>query len=231
MQIVVFGAGGPTGRQVVEQGLAAGHRIVAVTRRPEQVALRDGLTVAVADVTDAAAVDAAVEGGDAVVSTVGVRPSRAPITTYSAGATTIIAAMHRHAVQRLVVVSSSALDPQWRPSGEFFFNTVLDPLVNRKVARTAHDDMRRMEELVMASDLAWTIVRPAGLFDASAGTPYEVAEDSADGVFTARADLAAGMLAALSDDRFVRRAMGVVTTATRPTLVGLLWKELFARAG
>jgi putative NADH-flavin reductase len=225
MRTVVFGANGPTGRQLVDQALTAGHEVTAVTRRPGSIPARPGLTVVTADVTDPDAVGAAVAGSDAVLSALGVPPTPKPVTVYSRGAATIMDAMHRHGVKRLVTVSSSVMDPTWRPSGEFFFNNVMDPLVNRRIARTAHEDMRRMEALIRASDLNWTIARPSGLFDHPAVTRYEVAEDVADGLFTARADLAAGMLAQLTDDRFVRRAMAVITTQVRPSIVGLIWRE------
>lgn len=225
MRITVFGASGPTGRQVTDQALAAGHQVTAVTRRPEGIAERKGLTVVGADVADAAAVDAVVAGTDAVLSTLGVPFSRRPVTVYSLGAANTVAAMERHGVRRLVVVSSSVTDPEWRPSGEFFFNHVMDPLVNRKLGRTIHEDMRWMESVVRASGVDWTIVRPSGLFDHPEVTDYRLAEDRADGLFTARSDLAASMLRQLTDDRFVRRAMAVVTKDVRPGILKLMWRE------
>ncbi|MET8310204.1 NAD(P)H-binding protein [Micromonospora sp. NPDC005173] len=229
MRTVVFGATGPTGRQIIEQALAAGHEVVAVTRRPHNVQPRAGLAVVSADVADLDAVQRAVAGSDAVLSSLGVPLTPKPITVYSRGNANIVAAMHRHGVKRLVTVSSSVMDPTWRPTGEFFFNNVLDPLFNRRVGHTAHEDMRRMESLVRDSDLDWTIVRPSGLFDHPAATRYHVAENVADGLFTARADLAASMVAQLTDDRFVRRAMAVITTEVRPSIAGLIWREAVMR--
>lgn len=225
MRITVFGATGPTGRQLTDQALAEGHEVTAVARRPDRVAARPGLTVLGADATDAAAVDAAVAGRDAVLSALGAAPGRREVTVYSQGTRNIVAAMRRHGAERLVVVSSSVLDPAWRPSGAFFFNRVLDPYVNRVIARTAHDDMRRMEALVRDSGLAWTIARPSGLFDHPVVTDYRVAPDSADGVFTARADLAAAMLRTVAEDRFLRGAMGVVTKDVEPGIPRLIWNE------
>ncbi|MGW1092923.1 NAD(P)H-binding protein, partial [Streptomyces sp. NPDC002596] len=49
MRIAVFGANGPTGRRLTDQALAAGHEVVAVTRRPGSLPARPGLAVAVAD--------------------------------------------------------------------------------------------------------------------------------------------------------------------------------------
>ncbi|MCW6003967.1 NAD(P)H-binding protein [Micromonospora sp. CPCC 205371] len=229
MRTVIFGATGPTGRQLTEQSLAAGHEVTAVTRRPGAIQPRAGLTVVTADVTDPEAVDSAVAGGDAVLSSLGVSLSPKTITVYSRGNANIVAAMHRHGVKRLVTVSSSVMDPRWRPTGEFFFNNVMDPLVNRRLGRTAHEDMRRMEALVRDSDLDWTIARPSGLFDHATVTRYQVEQDVADGLFTARAHLAAAMVAQLTDDRFVRRAMAVITTEVRPSILGLIWREAVAK--
>jgi putative NADH-flavin reductase len=225
MHVVIFGAAGRTGRQLVEQALAAGHQVTAVTRRSAAVAPRPGLAVVTADVADPAGVDRAVAGSDAVLSSLGAALSRKPVTLYSQGTANIVAAMRRHGVSRLIAVTSSVMDPTWRPSGEFFFNNVMDPLVNRRMGRTAHADMRRMEALVRGSDLAWTLVRPSGLFDHPGVTRYTLAEDVADGLFTARSDLAASMLAQLADDRFAGRAMAVITTEVRPSIARLIWRE------
>jgi uncharacterized protein YbjT (DUF2867 family) len=229
MRTVIFGASGPTGRHLIAQSLAAGHDVVAAVRRPEAVEPRPGVTVVRADVTDPGSVGAAVAGGDVVLSALGVPPGRRPISVYSQGVTAIGAAMRRYGVRRLIAVSSSVLDPRWRPSGEHFFNLVLDPLVNRRVARTAHDDMRRMEAILRESGLRWTVVRPAGLFEHPEVTRYQVAEDVADGLFTARADLAAAMLAQAADDRSAGRALAVVTTAVRPSLPRLFRQEVLGR--
>jgi len=230
MRTVIFGATGPTGRQLTEQALAAGHEVTAVTRRPGSIPAYAGLAVVTADVSDPDAVERAVAGSEAVLSSLGSPPSGKPITVYSQGNANIVAAMHRHGVKRLVTVSSSVMDPRWRPTGEFFFNNVLDPLVNRRLGRTAHEDMRRMEALVGDSELDWTIARPSGLFDHPGVTRYQVAEDVADGLFTARADLAASMVAQLADDTFVRRAMAVITTEVRPSIAGLIWREAIAKS-
>jgi putative NADH-flavin reductase len=225
MQLTVFGASGRTGRKLLEQALASGHPVTAVTRHPQTIPPRVGLRVAAADVTDGDAVDATIAGSDAVLSALGVSYSRKPIGVYSQGVTNIIAAMHRHGVKRLVVVSSAPLDPAYRASDSFFFTRVLEPLFMRRPGRTTYDDMRRMESLVAASELDWTIIRSRWLFDAAAVSDYRLAEHSADGMFTARADLAASLLAQLTDDRFIGRVVGVTTTAGTPSLIRQIWRE------
>ncbi|RRS01368.1 NAD(P)-dependent oxidoreductase [Glycomyces terrestris] len=219
MRIAVFGAGGPSGRLLTGQALAAGHHVAAVTRRPDLFPLRhDRLEVVGADVLDPAAVDAVVAGRDAVLSTLGVPPRKGPISTYSRGTANITAAMRRHGVRRIAVVSSSGVEPHPYSDGGFWFNRLLLPYVTRVVGRTLYDDMRRMESHLRVGDLDWTVVRPSALFELPAVTDYTLVEGFADGRFTARVDLAASMLALLDADRYVRRTVSVITTADNPTL-------------
>ncbi|MCT2593867.1 NAD(P)H-binding protein [Streptomyces sp. N2-109] len=230
MRIAVFGANGPTGRLLTGQALAAGHQVAAVTRQPDAFPLHhDRLEVVGADVLDAVAVDAVVDGRDAVLSTLGVPAGKQPISTYSEGVANIIAAMDRHRVRRLAVVSSSGVDPHPYSDGGFLFNRVLLPYVTRVLGKTLYDDMRRMETLVRASDLDWTIVRPSGLYHLPSATDYTLVEGHADGRFTARVDLAASMLALLGDDRHHHATLGVITTVDNPALLQWLRREAAAR--
>lgn len=231
MKIAVFGANGATGRLVVSLALDAGHEVVAVTRDPEKFPFRrDNLRIFKADVHDAASVSNAIAGCDAVLSTLGVPFTREPITVYSTGVKNMITAMRREGLKRLVVVSSSATYPHYHADGGFLLNRVMQPLVTATIGKTTYEDMRRMEELVRESGLDWTIMRPSGLFDLPDVTDYRIDEDAAPGVFTSRADLAASMLAQLHDDRFVRKNVAVTTTAVRPKLLQLVFKEAFKKA-
>ena len=83
MNIVVFGANGPTGRLLIRHALDAGHPALAVTRQPETFPVTDPrLNVARADVYHQNELPVTVDGADAVPHFGGwswsVRP--APIT-------------------------------------------------------------------------------------------------------------------------------------------------------
>ena len=120
--------------------------------------------------------DRAVKGAGAVLSALGVPFTRQQITSYSTSTGNIIAAMSRHGVKRLIVVSSSATEPHHHADGGFLLNRVLQPLITATIGKTTYADMRRMENLVRRSDLEWTIMRPSGLFDAPGVTAYELRE-------------------------------------------------------
>lgn len=229
MSIVVFGANGPTGRLLVSHALAAGHQVIAVTRRPDKFPQQHpNLTVARADVLDASAVEGVVSGADAILSTLGAPYGLKQVAVYSVGARNILTAMERHQVRRVVVVSSSATDPKPYADAGFFFNRVVQPFVVNVLGKTVYEDMRRMEELIRNSEVDWTIVRPSGLFDADFVSDYELAEDHIAGRFTARSDLAAAMLAQVDDERYVRKILAIATSENVPSMARLIMREAFS---
>lgn len=224
MDLAVFGANGPTGRLVVGQALAAGHRVTAVTRRPDDFPLEaPGLEVVVADVTDPDGVERAVAGAQAVISTYGVPYSRSEINVYSQGAANIIKAMAVHGVERLVCVTSTTVAAGEAPGESLFWRKALIPFLRNVVGRTVYDDMARMEDSVRSSGLAWTIVRPGGLFDAVEPTDdYEVAPRRLSGRATSRADLAAVLVNEATDPQYPRAVVEVMTRSGLPSATTFL---------
>src|SRR5258708_19481792 len=129
------------------------------------------------DVFDLASVEQAVEGQDAVLSSLGIPFGGKPISVYSQGMAHILQAMKKYGVRRLVCVSSSATDPQTRyheSGGGFFFEKVMKPMVIKTIGRTTYADMFQMETLLMNSQLDWTIIRPSALFQTPPLTPYKL---------------------------------------------------------
>jgi nucleoside-diphosphate-sugar epimerase len=117
------------------------------------------------DVLALESIAAALAGQRAVLSSLGVPFSRNAIDVYSRGTANLMQAMQRHAIRRLVCVSSSAAEPHAAGEGGFVFNRIVQPLIVNTLGKTLYADMRRMEALLRASDLARTIVRPSGLFE------------------------------------------------------------------
>jgi nucleoside-diphosphate-sugar epimerase len=230
MRISVFGANGLTGRALVKQALAAGHEVLAVTRKPAEFPFSHHLLkVAEADVRNEIAADRAVEGADAVLSTLGVPFDRKPINVYSDGTANIVAAMARHGVKRIAVVSSTAVEPHPHADGGFLLNRVMQPLVSKTIGRTTYADMRAMEAILRETTLDWTVVRSAGLFDADHVSAYDVSDGPLDGVFTSRADLADCLLRQVTENGFVGKVIEVTTSEGAPTLFQMIRREAFKR--
>jgi putative NADH-flavin reductase len=226
MKIAVFGANGPTGRLLTQLALDEEHDVVAFTRHPDAFPIQHRrLEVRGGDVHDAAAVSSAIDGTDAVASTLGVPFAKSPITVYSDGVANIVAGMHAAGVKRFVCVSSSAVEPHPEPLGGFIFEKLMQPYVVNKLGKTVYDDMRRMETMVSGSDLAWTIVRPSGLFEAQAVSDYGVEIDHIGHRFTARIDLADCILREVLCDTHVQSTIAVATLSAKPSMLKLIWQE------
>ncbi len=227
--MLVLGANGPTGRRTVQQALDRGHRVLALTRRPEGFPLQhERLLVVGGDATDPDVVDAAVAGCDVVLSVIGTAFTRRPVEVYSSSVGLVVAAMRRHGQRRLVVVTSSGVVPPPDRHDLSSFGRVIYLVARRTYGRTVYDDMERMETIVSASELDWTVVRPPGLTD-EPGTGYAVAENWIEGGYCARADLAAMLLDQLDDQRFVRRIVAVSTPGLHVKTLDTIRRELLKR--
>lgn len=218
MDVVVFGATGQTGLEVCRLASAAGHTVRAVSRHSSAppLAISDALRVVHADAVTGDGVQGAVAGGNAVLSVLGA-PSYTwhPITVYSVGTATIIDALREvgHG-KRLVAVSSGLTYP---PPGNHGFipDRGVFPFLRNVLGKTLYADMRRVEELVRASDdIAWTIMRPGRLFNATSVSQYRLDLNGPTQGYTSRVDLAAAVVAELATVGHVHQAMAP-TTARR----------------
>ncbi len=206
MRILVLGATGGTGRQVVEQAIAHGLDVVVLVRDPSSLPVsHEGLTVVPGDVTDPAAVQRAVTGCDAVISALGAR-GREPVNVYSDGIANTIRAMTARGIRRLVVVSAAG-------AGARDVELPVWMRLLRRLPRISelYEDMERMEDDVFLSDLDWTIVRPAGLTNGPLTGHYRVVEGTVvpKGTRVSRADLAALLLKCAQGSVWSRRSVAV----------------------
>jgi len=160
MKILLLGANGRTGRQLLIRALDAGDTVTAVVRGADRLSdvRHERLTVHTGSATDPEFLAPLVRGHDVVVSTLGPRrPTAAASAIYDESAAAIIDAMEGTEVKRLLVTSSALLFAK-----QSFFARILRVLVSKIVAGAT-----RMEEQIRASDLDWTIVRTGFLTDDS----------------------------------------------------------------
>ena len=231
MNIVIFGANGQTGRLLTRRVLDKGHSAVAVTRHPEDFPFADPhLTVAAADVRNASSLVDVVRGADAVLSTLGVPFSTRSIDTYSVGVRNIVEAMRATGVRSLALVSSTGAYHYPNRKDTPFALRIFEPVITRTIGKTTYDDQRRMEEIVRASGLDWTIVRPSGLFDLAEPTNYVAGEVDPIGGFTARIDLADYLVELAGDPSAAGKTVVVSTFENTPTMWQMIRREAFKSA-
>ena len=195
MKLIVLGSNGGIGKEVVAQALSAGHIVTAVARRPETVTLRhEHRTVVRANMMEPASLPAAFAGQAAVISALRVT-TRAPTRVYSQGIGNVIDAMRAAGARRLLCVSASGLDP-----GPWWQQRFAKPMLWR-VLKDMYIDLTRMETIVRASGLDWTIVRHPRLTDKPRTGTYQIAVNRhlSHGSRLSRADVADYMLTHLND--------------------------------
>jgi uncharacterized protein YbjT (DUF2867 family) len=154
MRIFVLGASGGIGKHVVQRARAAGHTVTAMSRTPDLVA-SDGLEVLAGDATQPQPLGDAVAGHDAVVITIG--GSLSDRDTRHRATANVVAAMKANGVQRVVAISSLGAGDSY---GRVGFAT---KAITKTLLRNAIKDHNAQEQVLTASGLDWTILRPAGL--------------------------------------------------------------------
>ncbi len=201
MKLVIFGATGSIGRQVVEQALEQGHRVTAFARTLTKLNTKlnvqhPHLTHFQGDVMDLTAVEQAVRGQDAVVCVLG-GGKKLTSTIRSEGTQQIIRAMEKVGVRRLICQSTLGAGDSWG-NLDFYWKHIMFGLILRQV----FVDHERQEALVRNSHLDWTIVRPGAFIDGPLTGHYRHSFPGTDRSITlkiSRADVADFILKQLSD--------------------------------
>lgn len=145
MKLALTGGTGFVGAHLVDAALAAGHEVIALTRR--QQTARERVTWVQGDLQDRSALEQLVEDVDAAIHVAGVISAASPAAFENGnvfGTLALLAAATAGGVRRFVHVSSlAAREPNLSLYG---------------------DSKARGEELVMGSGLDWSIVRPPAVY-------------------------------------------------------------------
>lgn len=211
MNVTVFGATGGVGSLVVDQLRTRGHTVTGYVRNPDKVPASwgDDITVVVGELSDAAAIDRAVQGADAVVSALGPSLDRkATGLPLVEGTRNIVTAMQRHGVRRYVGNGTpSVLDPREKPT----WQTRLPTFMAKTFLRRAYDELVGVSQIVMTSGLDWTIVRFLAPKNGPARGQLRHGFYGYDklGFNVTRADIAAFTVAQVDDNRYIGAAPGI----------------------
>lgn len=202
MNLAVLGATGRTGRLVVEQALAAGHTVTALVRSPAKLTTANSnLRVVIGQATDTAAVSRALEGADAVISTLGGN-------VIADSTPAIVEAARLTGVSRVVVLSSFAVErDRLSAVGRLFTSLAIGRLIK---------DKNTGDRVLRQSDLDWTIVYASMLTDGTAsGSVMVLPERAKRGMSEkiSRADVAAWMVQSATGVQHSRSGVGITRVA------------------
>jgi uncharacterized protein YbjT (DUF2867 family) len=213
MKVVVFGATGPTGRELVGRALEQGHEVTAFARNPPALGItHDKLDPFKGDVLQPATVDSAVKGRDAVLFAIGPRKragtGETPVNVCSVATRHVLESMEKYKVKRLVSLSSVGVgESRGKLQAGLFFGTLFEWLVVPLALKRQFKDKELQEILVRESTTEWILVQPTALTNGDPRGRYKISTDGARvPASIARADVAAFMVDQLTSDTYLHKA-------------------------
>jgi putative NADH-flavin reductase len=160
--ILVFGASGGTGLEVVEQALEAGHKVTAILRQPDKFPIRhEQLRIIKGDVLNPLTYENTFFGIDIVISCLGTRNREATVV-YSQGVSNIMQAMQKVDIDRIICISAGAVEIA--PNTSFLMRFLIKNIL-QKLFKYSYADMLLMEGVLLGSNLNWTVIRPPRLLN------------------------------------------------------------------
>lgn len=205
MKLVVLGATGGTGLEIVRQAVERGHSVTAFVRSAERLKpFRDRITIRQGDLLNSDQLAEGLTGHQAVLSGFGPRLpiAKADHDLLHRFALTLTLAM-RHARVRRVVVESSAF---------LFKDSIVPPtyLLGRLFFPGVIADASAMERVLRESGLDWTIVRPPRLTDKPYTGRYRIRESHLPpfGFTISRADVADCFIKTVEDPATIGMVLG-----------------------
>ena len=208
MRVLVFGASGKTGREVVRQALARGFQVTAFVRDSARLPLAHAnLRLVKGEITDATGVARAVEGHTGVISTLGVGTPLRHDPAVIDGVRMIARASEHASVERLVYMSFIGVGDS-RDAAGFLLKRLATTVLRQEVA-----DHETKEAAVADSFVDWTIVRVPKLTNGRLTAAYRVGESiraRSPLPMISRADVADFLLRQLTDAAFIRKTVRIL---------------------
>lgn len=206
MKLVVLGATGGTGLEIVLQAIERGHEVTALVRNPERLkTFGERIAVIRGDPLNSAELAHAIEGHDAVLSAFGPRSpvSKSDADLLQRFAVALTSAMRQAGVKRVAVESVAFL----------FKDAIIPPayLLGRLFFPVIVADASAMEQTISNSGLDWTIVRPPRLTNQPRTGMYRAREGHLPslGFTISRADVADYMIGAVERRKSIGRVVGI----------------------
>ena len=206
MKLLVLGATGGVGQEIVRQAIERGHHVTAFVRSPDALKpYSDRIAVIKGDPLNSAELGRIIHGHDAILSGLG---PRVPLRKEDANlhhrfALALSDAMRQDGVRRAVIISTAFL----------FKDSIIPPtnLVGRLFFPDVVADAAEMESIFQKSEFDWTLVRPPRLTNRAQRGRYRVREGHLPGFgFTiSRGDVAAFMIKTAENRAFIRKVVGV----------------------
>ena len=151
MKVALIGASGQAGSRILAELSARGHKVTAIARNPEKIAVLPGVTAAKGDVYDKAGLVALIKGHDAVISSVHYTASDPAL---------LLQAVRELGVKRYFVVGGAG-SLEVAP-GVRLIDTPQFPAAYKPEASKGGEFLELLRK--SADDLDWTFLSPQAMF-------------------------------------------------------------------
>jgi putative NADH-flavin reductase len=208
MKLLIFGASGATGHELVKQSLSLGHSVTAFVRDPSRLKINHkSLKVIPGDITSTVDLADAIKGHDVVLSSLGAKnPFKFdPIVVDGVGK--IIKVMEEIGVLRFIYLSFIGTG-EGRMHGGFVIRHVASRILKAEIA--GHE---AREKMIHESNLNWTIVHAPTLSNGEKKGTYRTGENLSSSSFVvmiSRADVADFMLSQCVDLSFKHKSVRIM---------------------
>lgn len=201
MKVLIFGATGTTGKEVVKQALELGYEVSAFVRNPDKMKLaHKNLYVIQGDVMSPSSINEAIHGHEAVLSSLG---AGAKGSVRSEGTQNIIRAMEKADVRRFISQSTLGVGDS-QGNLNLYWKYIMFGLLIRR----AFLDHIKQESYIKQSRLDWTIIRPGALTAGEKTGNYRhgfSGQDRSTQLKISASDVADFMLKQLSSDTYLHK--------------------------
>lgn len=167
MKILVLGATGRTGKQIIKEAIKRSHKISAIARDPEKLKDFD-IDITKGTPYDYATIEKAIVGCNAIINTLNVSrksdnpwaPLAAPKDMISKSASNSLKAMEKAGIKRFIALSTIGAGRSWKKTPR-----LLRFIVSISNLKFPFLDHGRQEEILENSNLDYTICRAPFLSD------------------------------------------------------------------
>ncbi len=214
MKITILGSTGFVGKVLIKKAIAAGYQVKTLARSPEKLEeFKDKIEIIKGSVFESSSVEAAIEGAEVVLSTIGP-PQRNPgdPVQYEKAMKDIVSAMNKYGIKRYIHIGgaghSGGENEEWtlsRKSLRFFLT-----LFSKQILVAKHLEW----EVLKTSDLDWTLVRPPRITNEEASGNILANEKRLESLKVSVGDLTDFILEQITSKDWIRKAPLVSSTGS-----------------
>ena len=206
MKIIIFGASGTIGRQLVYEALAQGHVVTAFVRNREKLKdiRHDRLHIVTGDVLNENSVTAAIRGHEAVLCALGAGRKG---NVRAKGTRNILKGMEQSGVRRFICETTLGCGDS-RQNLNFFWKYIMFGWLLKEALL----DHELQEKYIRESEVDWTIIRPGAFTKGPATGRFRhgfAANDRTIALKISPPDVAMFMLDQLNHHKYLKKTPGL----------------------